>query len=228
MLHKTAILIFAKETSDEVLDKRLAGNNRENNYRILYNLNNRTYKLAQSTGLPIFISNQMSLSFGGSFGENLTLAIQFVFNRGFEKVICIGNDCPALEVNHLLCAGQCLATSEAVLGRDNRGGAYLIGVSKKSFDQCSFQNLPWQSEILFTAFSAIYDFVEVDVLEVLHDINTRADLLQYRRDIPFINWLLRFVLSKLTIVISFFNAIIIQKQVLIRKFRGPPVLIAKF
>jgi glycosyltransferase A (GT-A) superfamily protein (DUF2064 family) len=62
----------------------------------------------------------------------LSHAIQSVLDRGYDKVIVLGNDSPGLHLNHLQEAFwnykiKCCSWS------DFKGGTYLMGFSKNFF-----------------------------------------------------------------------------------------------
>jgi glycosyltransferase A (GT-A) superfamily protein (DUF2064 family) len=60
----------------------------------------------------------------------LSHAIQSVLDRGYDKVIVLGNDSPGLHLNHLQEAFLELQDKSVVLGPDFKGGTYLMGFSK--------------------------------------------------------------------------------------------------
>ena len=127
-------MIFARELSKEASLKVLAPKNQLANKKILQNLDLLACQKSRSTQIPVFVSNEFCLDSKASFGQNFTTALSTVFDKGFEKVICIGNDCPALQTEHILTAAEALNNSDAVFGPDFRGGTYLIGLSKKAFN----------------------------------------------------------------------------------------------
>jgi glycosyltransferase A (GT-A) superfamily protein (DUF2064 family) len=79
------------------------------------------------TKLPYFISDESTQQ--GFFGDKLSHAIQSV-DRGYDKVIVLGNDSPGLHLNHLQEAFLELQDKSVVLGPDFKGGTYLMGFSK--------------------------------------------------------------------------------------------------
>jgi len=121
------------------------------NKRIVKALIEHAVESARDTGLEYFeyTSNYQT---GNSFGERLANAFQDIFNKGYERVIALGNDCPYLDKEDILLANQKLQTSDIVLGPDNKGGAYLIGFNRSAFEQEQFEALPWQQNCLFKEF----------------------------------------------------------------------------
>jgi hypothetical protein len=100
------------------------------------------------SGIPIFHFHEENQK-GSTFGERLANAFQEVFDSGYEQVISVGNDCPDLDNINWREISINLSEGKSVLGPDTRGGAYLIGIQKKYFDQEQFEKLNWQKNTLY-------------------------------------------------------------------------------
>lgn len=204
--------------------KILAPKNRLANKRIFQNLNILVNQKSLATQIPVFVSNQLGLDSKETFGQNISRAISYVFEKGFEKVICIGNDCPALQKEHLISAEEALMTSDVVFGPDFRGGTYLIGISKKVFEAISFQNLPWQSSELLEQLVLSFSGKRIQFLDQLSDINSFQDLNFYPTSRYVISFLLKFFNSfKVDRIFLTFS---LKTEVFLNSlsFRGPPIL----
>ncbi|MFN3851320.1 MAG: DUF2064 domain-containing protein [Spirosomataceae bacterium] len=187
-----AILIFTQEVAKDASRKRLTFNqNKGLNQYIFRQLNNRINSLAGLVGLPVIRSSELNLG-GGSFGKKLTNAIVSAFDKGYSKVICIGNDCPALNQNSLNDAIASLEKYNSVLGPDTRGGAYLIGVSKENFDAERFEKLLWQDSRMLNSFLENID-TEACILPTLSDIHSYQNLKFYHYRTSFVSFLLRLI-----------------------------------
>ena len=57
-----------------------------------------------------------------------------------------------------------------------RGGTYLIGLTKKAYDNVDFQALPWQTPNLFQSILASFSEKKIQILDQLQDVNTFKDL----------------------------------------------------
>lgn len=202
----------------------MAHKNKLANKRIFQNLNTLATQKSLATQIPVFVSSQLGLDSHGTFGQNFSGAISHVFDRGFEKVICIGNDCPALQKEHLISASEALMTSDAVFGPDFRGGTYLIGLSKEAFEAISFQNLPWQSSELLEHLVKSFSGKKIQLLDQLADINSFQDLNFYPTARYIISFLLKFFNSFKVDRIS--SAFSVKTDVFLNSlsFRGPPIL----
>jgi 2-phospho-L-lactate guanylyltransferase (CobY/MobA/RfbA family) len=140
-------------------------------------LNTRVMRTVKSTGIDYFHFTEKE-QYGLNFGERLSNSIQEVFDKGYESVICLGNDTPLLTISLIQDAAAALKTGKAVKGKSLDGGLYLIGLHKNGFDEVSFQALPWQSSGLAVAFHKYIASQNQSllVLEALADIDTEQDL----------------------------------------------------
>lgn len=157
-------------------------------------LNERTRLTAEATGLPVIHSTTL-ISHTGTFGNQLAGAVRATFALGYERVIVIGNDCPALTTVHLVQAAVALQTAPVVLGPDCRGGLYLLGLSRAAFDGVSLAALPWQTSQLAQAANRLYAGESVRLSARLSDVNSRGDLLHYQAITPDITLLIASLLA---------------------------------
>ena len=224
----TAILIFTQEASKEASRKMLTPlKNRGVNRLVFDKLNHfveRTVVAAVSKAdnLQVFHSNQLIKPNNNSFGQQLSTAIQVIFERGFEKVICIGNDCPALDKNRILEAAEKLQTIDAVLGPDNRGGVYLLGISRKDFKPEVFENLAWQSEKMLESYIEQADNQSILILEALSDIHTFQELQTYTTSKYFIAFLLQIIEQTISKIQDFYLNLIENSSIRLLSLRAPP------
>jgi hypothetical protein len=167
----TAILIFARSASLESRFKPFGGN-RKNTVSLFETLNSKVFYLAKNSGLPCFIYNETTQR-GETFGERLSYAVQEVYDRGFEKVIILGNDCPQLDKKQFQIALTQLERNSLVVGPDTRGGAYLIGISKSVFKCAHFSRLSWQTNRLRN--DLMHFCPAAAELKILQDVNSIAD-----------------------------------------------------
>lgn len=224
----TAILIFTQEASKEATRKMLTpSKNKGVNQLVFDKLNHFVGKTATAVAskvenLQIFYSNQLIKPNNNSFGQQLSTAIQVIFERGFEKVICIGNDCPALDENRVLAAVKNLQTADTVIGPDNRGGVYLLGLSSKGFKPEVFENLAWQSEKMLESFIEQYNKEAVIMLEKLSDIHTFQELQTYTTSKYFIAFLLKIIEQTISKIQDFYLNLIENSSIRLLSLRAPP------
>lgn len=229
MSTSTAILIFTQEASKEASRKMLTPTKNKGVNRLVFTKLNHfvgqtaTAAASNSTKLTVFYSNQLISENKSNFGKQLSLAIQLVFEKGFEKVICIGNDCPALDKNRILEAAEKLQTTDAVIGPDNRGGVYLLGISQKDFKPEVFENLAWQNEEMLESYIEQFANQSILMLEALSDIHSFQELQTYTTSRYFIAFLLQ-IIERITLKIQDFCLNLVEKRsIRSLSLRAPPV-----
>lgn len=80
---------------------------------------------------------------GKDLGERMLNAINWLFDKGFKRVVLIGADSPDLPVRFIEDAFLILNNYELVIGPSEDGGYYLIGMSKPL--DAIFQDISWGS-----------------------------------------------------------------------------------
>ena len=219
-----AILVFAKNAIIESNSKRIVSAASEN-YTLWTILNKKTVQIAQKSKIPFFVINEDD-QIGTTFGARISNALQYVFDLGFEKIIAIGNDCPELTAAHLQRAQSELQTNDFVFGPDFKGGAYLLGISKKHFDPNDFENFNWQSNQLFKTITAYYKHNQQSILPILNDVN---DSFSFKKAVYNLSF-------KSKLKIDLFHFLILAKAIyhfieskirlytiLYLNYRGPPI-----
>lgn len=230
MSTSTAILIFTQEASKEATRKMLTPSKNQAVNRLVFDKLNhfveRTTTAAASKvdNLHVFHSNQLIKPNNNSFGKQLSAAIQVVFERGFEKVICIGNDCPALDENRILAAVEKLQIADAVVGPDNRGGVYLLGISSQGFKAEVFENLAWQSEKMLESYIEQAANQSILMLEALSDIHTFHELQTYTTSKYFIAFLLQIIERITSKIQGFYWVFVENRSICSLSLRAPPVV----
>jgi rSAM/selenodomain-associated transferase 1 len=115
---------------------------------------------------------------GDTFGERLTLAVENLFNAGFESVCLINSDSPTVPASSFAEAVNKLSGSgnRVVLGPSDDGGYYLIGL--KQMHHRLFEEIDWSTERVLaqTLKRAAEIGVEVHQLPSGFDVDDRASL----------------------------------------------------
>lgn len=176
--NKIAFLIFADDPYIEASKKRFAYSaGKKTNLQVSATLNASITRLTQLSGLPAIVIGS-DLQHGANFGEKLANAFDFVFQKGYEKVIAVGNDCLELSVSLLKRAALKIGENEFVYGPSSDGGCYLIGLTRTSFRKDSFAILPWQTQYLYDALLRYSNSERSCSMPVLHDLDKEADAFQ--------------------------------------------------
>lgn len=171
----TAILLFAHAAEHEARAKAFAsGRNARTSKKIAGVLLEHTLAVVHKTKIPL-ITVYTAQQKGNTFGERLANAFQDAFGAGYQRVICIGSDCPTLGAADLLQAQQALQRHNMVVGPAEDGGAYLIGMHIGCFDPESFAMLNWQTGQVLHELS-IYSFRHQAVLNGFELLQKRADV----------------------------------------------------
>ncbi|MBO3698302.1 DUF2064 domain-containing protein [Roseivirga sp. E12] len=176
--NKTAVLFFSRTLKDEFKAKSF-GLNRTGFSSLYKFFVNKTLQTVKDSGLPL-IEVYSNEQVGDTFGERLTHALKTVAQQGFESVIVIGNDAPELSASDIQKAGMALQKGYSVLGRDDRGGVYLLGVDLSEAHAIDFESIRWHSDSVHHQLSGL--------LNNVIDLKTRLDLNTYED----VNFLLRF------------------------------------
>ena len=184
ILLNAAILVFANSGEEESGKKCFV-----HSEELFSDFNRRTLRTVEKTGLPYFHLDEKEQK-GEDFGERFVHAIQFVFNKGFDYVITVGNDTPGLNRKHLLQALAELRNNRAVFGPSTDGGFYLMGISKSAFTPKEFLQLPWQTREILEATQELLSCKgrKSALLERLIDIDDLNDIslfINRNNNIPF-------------------------------------------
>lgn len=171
---KTAIILFADLPDFEVRAKSFCDfSSKKATQKVSAILTHHFHKLAKTTTATTFLIDTFQQK-GNSFGEKITNAFAYIYAKGFENVICIGNDCPDLDLQSLQNSIKQVEAGNIVLGPTFDGGAYLIGIPKHKFSQQSFLQIKWQSKQTFQGLKSSF---QNDVIELtcLADVDSEKD-----------------------------------------------------
>jgi len=222
----TAILIFTRTHQEESRVKVFSSQaNQEGNAAIAEKLIQHSILTAQKSNLPVFpIFDTKQI--GDSFGERLANAIEFIYAKGFDNVIVIGNDCPQISATDFLSTSSLLEKSKLVLGPAADGGLYLLGMAKSAYDRETFINLAWEEKELQADFENYADRVSclIQRLESLQDIDNESDFRYFLQRIKskLRRELVRILASFKRAVFIYTNFIFSGKFLTIAQLRGPP------
>lgn len=185
MNQQTAILFFSRTLAEEAKVKSLVSKTeKDKNTVVIDQLMQHSLTVAKNSGLQVFTSYSVNQK-GESFGERLANAIEGVYEKGFEKVIAIGNDCPSITSQLLKKVSQQLLEEQLVLGPSLDGGVYLIGIDKSVYDRNSFVNLNWLEDSLqdyWVGYASEF-LITLNWLKQESDIDSELDLFQYLKSV---------------------------------------------
>jgi rSAM/selenodomain-associated transferase 1 len=107
---------------------------------------------------------------GYDLGSRMHNAFVQGFAAGYERVIIIGTDCPALTRDNMEHAFRALHSADAVIGPAADGGYYLIGLTRPVSGL--FIDVSWGTERVLS-----------QTIKKCHDVSINAALLPELRDI---------------------------------------------
>ena len=113
---------------------------------------------------------------GKDLGERMKNAFETVLQKGYEKAVIIGTDCPMITAKIVNEAFKKLNKNDVVIGASADGGYYLL--SMKQTQPFLFENIAWSTDSVFN--STINQCKEHNlsyfVLPTLHDVDEEKDL----------------------------------------------------
>jgi len=111
----------------------------------------------------------------GDLGVRLREATGDALSRGFDRVVVLGADCPALDARVLEDAFARLETADVVLGPAEDGGYYLVGLRRPI--PRLFEDIAWgTSTVLATTLGRVDELgLSCALLPMLADIDTADD-----------------------------------------------------
>ncbi len=167
-IQNIALLVFARSVEEETKHKPFFAKR-----SLAKSLNIHTQNIATQSGLPVIYVDETKQT-GFDFGSRFSNALKLGFNKGYDALITIGNDCPFLQVKHIIEAKKVLENGNTVLGPTYDGGFYLLGLSKENFNPTTFNIFSWGTD-------RIFEEIKNDFLKNQHHCYT----LQKLRDIDF-------------------------------------------
>jgi uncharacterized protein len=188
---KFALIIFQKNAVLGKVKTRLAVSVGDEKALEIYKwLTERTHSAAKELSVDkyLFFSDYIpqvsefssahfktELQSGSDLGERMSRAFEFLFAKGYERVIIIGTDCPELSSNLLKDAYRALDQSDLVLGPAEDGGYYLMGMNQ--FYPDLFVSIPWSTDqVLESSLDRAEAMgLDYDLLGILSDIDTLDD-----------------------------------------------------
>jgi uncharacterized protein len=116
---------------------------------------------------------------GDNLGERINHVNAALVERGIERQLYVGIDCPTLDLGYLERAATALTDCDVVLGPAIDGGVVLLGVRGRWPD---LSRLPWSTGALLAALESTCAAAgaRAAVLEPLRDVDTLDDLLALR------------------------------------------------
>ena len=118
----------------------------------------------------------------GTLDMRLIAAFEAAFQSGAGKVAIIGSDCPSVKGGHIRQAFAALGKADVVFGPATDGGYWLVGL--KSPQPELFRDISWStSEVLAQSLGRAKGLgLKIDLLEILSDVDTKADWERFQKE----------------------------------------------
>jgi len=116
----------------------------------------------------------------GDLGERMERAFAEHFERGAERVVIVGSDCPSNGLGNMQAAFAALETADCVIGPASDGGYYLMGLCRSrpsaTFPSELFQGIDWGGEHVFEQTMKVASELTVAELKQLDDVDRPEDI----------------------------------------------------
>jgi uncharacterized protein len=185
-LNKTsAILLFSRTAHAEAQAKPLVFNEMKAEQVAALAIQ-QAKKTAIATRLPVFQFSEKQQR-GVDFGERLANAFQDIFNKGYDSVIAIGNDCLDISTKNLIYTAEKLAENPLVLGETHDGGVYILGLQRDTFQQLDFSTIAWQTAHVFQQLTSFAEKTSILplFLDKKADFDTAFDFIKILKTVVF-------------------------------------------
>ncbi|WP_304063600.1 TIGR04282 family arsenosugar biosynthesis glycosyltransferase [Pedobacter glucosidilyticus] len=170
-MHKTAIILFAELPDIEARKKQFSHlSSFLASKKISAALTKHTLSLVSRCKRDFYWIDSLK-QHGDSFGEKITNAFHDIFSKGYQHIICIGNDTLQLDDQHLSVAIDAVERQQVILGPSKDGGTYLIGLSKNNFNPILFKSIKWQSSHTYKNLKEVFADVELVETALLEDFD---------------------------------------------------------
>lgn len=177
----TAILYFSRSAQAEVEYKRWNSlQSKRQNVVFAEHLIHKALEVLENTGLPVFQYDE-GIQVGATFGYRLANAFKDLYDKGYDHIITVGNDCLDLADISWDEIQASLEAQIAVLGPSLRQGAYLIGMHKEQFDFEKFARLSWHTSKLLKELVQYFEessSLPVFLLDAKVDLNSKRDIVR--------------------------------------------------
>jgi uncharacterized protein len=116
---------------------------------------------------------------GHDLGARMEHAFDTAFSTGYQKVVIVGSDCPALSSSLVAEAFEKLDTHDVVIGPAEDGGYYLLGM--KTLHPDLFRNKTWSTARVLPQTEQDLDRLGLryHLLSELTDIDEEKDLKKF-------------------------------------------------
>lgn len=190
-----ALIIFVRKPELGKVKTRLAAQiGNEKALQIYHQLLDHTRTVVTETSCDPFVfvtetqegeywkGFSMEIQSMGDLGVKMHDAFEFLFDKGYAKVVIIGSDCPELSQVHLEKAYQLLDQHDLVIGPASDGGYYLLGMKK--LYPLLWKDKNWSTPSVYQNTISTIQKLQLSFgeLEVLNDLDEEKDIPPHWRE----------------------------------------------
>ena len=135
--------------------------------------------------LPAYLKEEkLFFQEGEALGEKMAHAFEYLFAKGYKKVILVGSDIPEINARIIDDAFNALSANDAILSPTLDGGYYLIGFNAHTFTKEAFEEVDYSQNNVFKQTKARLKTHLIAEGKKLRDIDTLEDLKAYMPSYP--------------------------------------------
>jgi rSAM/selenodomain-associated transferase 1 len=117
---------------------------------------------------------------GNDLGKKMNHAFSSIFQKGYDKIVIIGTDCPDLTAAIIMNAFAYLQSYDVVIGPAEDGGYYLLGM--KELHHVILEDIKWSTNTVLHDTISKCEALQLNYysLPVLKDIDEEKDLRAFK------------------------------------------------
>lgn len=224
-----ALLVFTRTLLEEVKQKPILGKGKGSNHQLYQQLFRQLKRSVTLTSLDVIVWDSTKQT-KSNFADNFLEAFHGVFQKGYDAVIAIGNDCPSLNHRDLIVAADHLQTRNYVIGPSKDGGVYLLGINKIGFNAEIFSMVRWQTNCMRQDFLRAIEINEYYCLPEKYDLDNYSDLIKFSKSKysnPLALWLYLFFILLIDKIFIPHKKISPNSVSFVHGLRAPPTLLLR-
>lgn len=149
----TAIIVFTRTEYEELQAKDFFGKDHNKSAAFVRLLNSKMASEAKETGFSVFNTSHLREN---RFVDKYQRAFQEIFDQGYDRVICVGNDIPEINAALLLEVNEKLNQHDLVTATTINAGIAFLALTRAGFEHFNFHAIQWQKEQMLTS---LYDYL---------------------------------------------------------------------
>ncbi len=135
--------------------------------------------------LPSYLTHEkLFYQEGEDLGEKMAHAFEYLFSKGYKKIILLGADIPDINSKVIEHALNALSQNDAIVSPTFDGGYYLIGFNAHTYTRRAFENIEFGTPNVYKQTKHQLKTLLLAEGKKLRDIDTLEDLKAYMPAYP--------------------------------------------